>query len=64
MAGKKAEEPKEEPKVEEAQDKEIPSPVFDEAQKKGYFGERVDETPLDHYTVEGQTKGERGNTEE
>lgn len=26
---------------------------FDEAEAKGHFGERVDPTPLEHYTVEG-----------
>ena len=31
--------------------------VVDEANSKGYFGEAVDETPRENYTVAGVTSG-------
>lgn len=30
---------------------------FDEAEEQGYFGEAVDETPRENYTVQGVTSG-------
>lgn len=30
---------------------------FDEANEKGYFGETPDETPNEHYTLQGVTSG-------
>ncbi len=30
---------------------------FDEAANKGFFGEQVDETPRDNYTLQGVTSG-------
>jgi hypothetical protein len=30
---------------------------FDEAEEKGFFGEAVDETPRENYTIEGVTSG-------
>lgn len=30
---------------------------FDEANKKGYFGETPDETPNENYTLQGVTSG-------
>lgn len=51
MAGKSekttAENPANEVGAEEVQAK------FDEANEKGYFGETVDETPRENYTLEG-----------
>jgi hypothetical protein len=31
--------------------------AFDEAEKKGYFGETPDETPNENYTLAGVTSG-------
>lgn len=40
----------------DATQKEVQS-AFDAATEKGHFGERVDPTPLENYTVSGVTKG-------
>jgi len=51
------------PKTEQPADSDVQSSVdevqghFDAAEEKGHFGERVDPTPLENYSVAGVTSG-------